>query len=336
MSEATFRAYVELHELVMDKNSELRWMEASHWIKLEEDFEEMGHWGRPHLSYLTFHSLMEVRRAFTKGIVLLDLPERSLAGIANQILDHMIDGGHLKPQDREAVLRTLLLQHSHPDESASLGTLSPGKLQQTGSEEADTAQPLLQEHHSIEMKTLSPSSEQEQPRSHGFKKPLLEKILPDSEAVLVLVGCATLLDRPTLAFIRLKDAVELDPVLEVSVPVRFLFVVLGPDPHYTTYHEIGRTISTMMSERVFRHDCYLAEGRQELVKGVEDFLDCCIVVPPCEIANEQLFKTLLPIQKDLLRKRYLPEEKKPELLKELEQKLQAEVLKPEDDDNPFT
>ncbi|XP_048373841.1 band 3 anion transport protein [Sphaerodactylus townsendi] len=328
-------AYVELHELVMDKNSELRWMEASHWIKLEEDFEEMGHWGRPHLSYLTFHSLMEVRRAFTKGIVLLDLPERSLAGIANQILDHMIDGGHLKPQDREAVLRTLLLQHSHPDESASLGTLSPGKLQQTGSEEADTAQPLLQEHHSIEMKTLSPSSEQEQPRSHGFKKPLLEKILPDSEAVLVLVGCATLLDRPTLAFIRLKDAVELDPVLEVSVPVRFLFVVLGPDPHYTTYHEIGRTISTMMSERVFRHDCYLAEGRQELVKGVEDFLDCCIVVPPCEIANEQLFKTLLPIQKDLLRKRYLPEEKKPELLKELEQKLQAEVLKPEDDDNPL-
>nr|XP_056719271.1 band 3 anion transport protein [Euleptes europaea] len=328
-------AYVELHELVMDKNSELRWMEASHWIKLEEDFEEMGHWGRPHLSYLTFHSLMEVRRAFTKGIVLLDLPERSLAGIANQILDHMIEEGRLKPQDREAVLRTLLLQHSHPDESVSLGTLSPGQLQQTDSKEADTTQPLLQEHHSIEMKTLSPSSEQEQPRPHGFKKPLLEKILPDSEAVLVLVGCATLLDRPTLAFVRLKDAVELDPVLEVSVPVRFLFVVLGPDPHYTTYHEIGRAISTMMSERVFRQDCYLAEGRQELVKGVEEFLDCCIVVPPCEIANEQLFKMLLPIQKDLLRKRYLPEEKKPELSKELEQKLQAEAIKPEDDDNPL-
>ncbi|XP_054848272.1 band 3 anion transport protein [Eublepharis macularius] len=328
-------AYVELHELVMDKNSELRWMEASHWIKLEEDFEEMGHWGRPHLSYLNFQSLMEVRRAFTKGTVLLDLPERSLAGIANQMLDRMIDEGQLKPQDREAVLRTLLLQHSHPDESASLGTLSSGKLQQTDSKDADTTQPLLKEHHSIEMKALSPSSEQEQPGSHGFKKQLLEKIAPDSEATLVLVGCATLLDRPTLAFVRLKDAVQLDPILEVSVPVRFLFVVLGPDPHYTTYHEIGRAIATMMSERVFRRDCYLAEGRQELVKGVEEFLDCCIVIPPCEIATEHLFKTLLPIQKDLLRKRYLPSEKKPELLKELEQQLKAEALKPEDDDDPL-
>ncbi|XP_060111244.1 band 3 anion transport protein [Heteronotia binoei] len=327
-------SYVELHELVMDKNSELRWMEASHWIKLEEDFEELGHWGRPHLSYLTFHSLMEVRRAFTKGIVLLDLPERSLAGVANQILDHMIDAGSLKAQDREVVLRTLLLQHSHPDESASLGTLPPGQLRQTDGKDAETAQPLLQEHHSIEMKTFPPSSEQEQPRPHGFKKPLLEKILPDSEATLVLVGCAPLLDRPTLAFVRLKDAVEMDSVLEVSVPVKFLFVVLGPDPHYTTYHEIGRAIATMMSERVFRHDCYLAEERQELVKGLEEFLDCCIVVPPCEIANEQLFKTLLPIQKDLLRKRYLPPEKKPELIKELEQQLKEEALTPEDD-NPL-
>ncbi|XP_077169778.1 band 3 anion transport protein isoform X2 [Paroedura picta] len=328
-------SYVELHELVMDKNSELRWMEASHWIKLEEDFEELGHWGRPHLSYLTFHSLMEVRRAFTKGIVLLDLPERSLAGIASQILDCMINDGHLKPQDRAAVLRTLLLQHSHPDESASLGTLSPGQLRQSDSKAAETTEPLLQETLSIEMKPLSPSSPQEQPRHHGFKKPLLEKIIPDSEATLVLVGSTDLLDRPTLAFVRLKDAVVMDSALEVSVPVRFLFVVLGPDPHCTTYHEIGRAISTMMSERVFRHDCYLAEERQELVKGLEEFLDCCIVVPPCEIANEQLFKSLLPIQKDLLRKRYLPPEKKPELPKELEQKLHAEALAPEDDDNPL-
>lgn len=61
------QAYVELQELVMDRNKELCWMEAGHWIKLEEDFKEEGQWERPHLSFLTFHSLLEVHRAFKKG-----------------------------------------------------------------------------------------------------------------------------------------------------------------------------------------------------------------------------------------------------------------------------
>ena len=61
------QVYVELHELVMDSTKELCWMEASHWLQLEEDFKEAGHWGQPHLSFLTYHSLLEVRRALAKG-----------------------------------------------------------------------------------------------------------------------------------------------------------------------------------------------------------------------------------------------------------------------------
>lgn len=63
----------------------------------------------------------------------------------------------------------------------------------------------------------------------------------------------------------------------------------------------------------FRRDAYLAEERQDLIKGVEEFLDCSIVLPPCEIQNEQLLRSLVPMQKELLRKRYLPDEKKPEM-----------------------
>ncbi|KAJ6660693.1 hypothetical protein lerEdw1_017690 [Lerista edwardsae] len=329
-------AYVELHRLIMDKNNELRWLEASHWIKLEEDFEELGHWGRPHLSYLSFQSLLDVRRAFTKGCVLLDLPERSLAGITNQVLDQMIYEGQLKPEDREVLLRTLLLQHSHPDESTSLDAISPGRLQREADlQGAGTAQPLLQEHLQIEMKTFSSGSEQEESSSPHFKKQLLEKIPPEAEATLVLVGCATFLEHPTLAFVRLKDAVELDSVLEVPVPVRFLFVVLGPDSPHTNYPEIGRAISTMMSERVFRTDAYLAASRKDLVNSVEEFLDYCIVLPPSEIQSEGLLKSLLPLQKQLLRKRYLEKQPETELSKVLEQELKKQGLKSEDDDDPL-
>ena len=63
-------------------------------------------------------------------------------------------------------------------------------------------------------------------------------------------GCAAFLEQPTLAFVRLKDAVSLDAVLDVPLPVRFLFVVLGPDTPHVSYHEIGRAVATMMSERV--------------------------------------------------------------------------------------
>ncbi|XP_058036839.1 band 3 anion transport protein isoform X3 [Ahaetulla prasina] len=329
---ASHNSYVELHELVMDKNNEFRWMEASHWIKLEEDFEEMGHWGRPHLSYLTFKSLLEVHKAFCKGTFLLDLQERSLAGIANQILSQMIYEGKVKPDDQEVLLRTLLLQHSHPSESASLNTLLPARVQRTDAK--DSTQPLLQEHHQIEMKTFSNGSEQGESSHSGFKKQLLDKIPPDAEATLGLVGCATFLDRPTLAFIRLKEAVKLDSVLEVPVPVRFLFVVLGPDSPNISYHEIGRAISTMISERVFRNDSYLAEGRQDLIKSLDEFLNCCIVLPPSEIQNERLLKMLLPVQKDFLRKRYLPVEKKlEEPLKDLGQKLKDHDITAEDSDD---
>ncbi|KAJ7313533.1 hypothetical protein JRQ81_004992 [Phrynocephalus forsythii] len=325
--------YVELHELMMDHNNEFRWLEASHWIKLEEDFEDLGHWGRPHLSYLAFQSLLEVRKAVTKGTILLDLQEKSLAGIANQVLDQMVFEGQLKTEDREMVLRTLLLQHSHPDESTSLSSFSPAQLKRT--EAKDVTQPLLQEHQQIEMKTLTSTSEKEEPTSSTFKKPLSEKISPEAEATLVLVGCASFLERPTLAFVRLKDAVELDSALEVPVPVRFLFVLLGPESPHISYHEIGRAISTMMSERVFRNDAYLADGRPDLVKSVEEFLDCCIVLPPSEIQNEQLLKTLLPVQKELLRKRYLPVEKKlpgQELIESLEKQLKAQAVKSDEED----
>ncbi|NXQ35101.1 B3AT protein, partial [Alaudala cheleensis] len=138
---------------------------------------------------------------------------------------------------------------------------------------------------------------------------LLETIPEGAEATLVLVGCAAFLEQPMLAFVRLKDAVTMDGVLDVSIPVRFLVVVLGPDTPQISYHEIGRAIATMMSERVFRRDAYLAEARQELVRGVEDFLDASIVLPPTETPNEQLLRALVPLQRELLRRRYQPLER---------------------------
>uniref|UniRef100_A0A8D2K291 Solute carrier family 4 member 1 (Diego blood group) n=1 Tax=Theropithecus gelada TaxID=9565 RepID=A0A8D2K291_THEGE len=200
----THEVYVELQELVMDeKNQELRWMEAARWVRLEENLGENGAWGRPHLSHLTFWSLLQLHKVFTKGTVLLDLQETSLAGVANQLLDRFIFEDQIRPQDREELLRVLLLKHSHAGELEALGGVKPAVLTRSG-------EPLLSQHSSLETQLFC---EQGDGGTEGHSSSgILEKIPPDSEATLVLVGRAAFLEQPVLGFVRLQEAAELEAV----------------------------------------------------------------------------------------------------------------------------
>lgn len=69
-----------------------------------------------------------------------------------------------------------------------------------------------------------------------------------------LSGCVEFLEQPAMAFVRLNEAVLLESVLEVPVPVRFIFVLLGPSQSNVDYHEIGRSFSTLMSDKVDTHN----------------------------------------------------------------------------------
>lgn len=62
------QVFVELNELVMDKNQEMQWRETARWIKFEEDVEEeTDRWGKPHVASLSFRSLLELRRTISHG-----------------------------------------------------------------------------------------------------------------------------------------------------------------------------------------------------------------------------------------------------------------------------
>ena len=78
----------------------------------------------------------------------------------------------------------------------------------------------------------------------------MRKIPLGAEASNVLVGEVDFLDHQFTAFIRLQKAVVLGDFTEVPVPTRFLFIILGPKGNLTKYHEIGRSISTIMSDEV--------------------------------------------------------------------------------------
>ncbi len=62
------QVFVELNELLMDKNQEMHWKETARWIKFEEDVEEeTERWGKPHVASLSFRSLLELRKTISHG-----------------------------------------------------------------------------------------------------------------------------------------------------------------------------------------------------------------------------------------------------------------------------
>ncbi|EMP26309.1 Anion exchange protein 2 [Chelonia mydas] len=109
------KVFVELNELVVDKNQELQWKETARWIKFEEDVEEeTDRWGKPHVASLSFRSLLELRKTLSHGAVLLDLDQKTLPGVAHQVVEQMIISDQIRAEDRANVLRALLLKHRLP------------------------------------------------------------------------------------------------------------------------------------------------------------------------------------------------------------------------------
>ncbi|XP_034483033.1 anion exchange protein 3 isoform X1 [Drosophila innubila] len=109
---------------------------------------------------------------------------------------------------------------------------------------------------------------------------ILKRIPAGAEATTVLVGAVEFLEQPTIAFVRLSEGVMMPSLTEVPVPVRFMFVLLGPLNFDLDYHEVGRSISTLMANEHFHAIAYKADDRRDLLSAINEFLDDSIVLPP--------------------------------------------------------
>ena len=71
-----------------------------------------------------------------------------------------------------------------------------------------------------------------------------------SEAITVLVGGTDFLSKPVVSFVRLAHSQKLGNITEVPLPVKFLFIMLGPHNCPFDYHEVGRAVATLMNNKV--------------------------------------------------------------------------------------
>ncbi|KAL6421030.1 hypothetical protein ACFW04_013566 [Cataglyphis niger] len=302
----------ELHGL----GEEREWRETARWIKYEEDVEEgADRWGRPHVASLSFHSLLNLRRCLETGVVLLDLEEKDLPGLAYRVVEQMVIEELILPEDRPVVMRALLLRHRHVHEHER-GFRFGGKRSYssyTSLQNLHDAKPKIissnlaldSNHHTaidIKEELTYMSSSEDLKKSHNDY--ILKRIPAGAEATVVLVGAVDFLDQPTIAFVRLAEGVLMPSITEVTIPVRFMFTLLGPRNADLDYHEIGRSISTLMANTSFHKVAYKANERRELLSAINEFLDDSIVLPPGDWERQALLPfNELKAKSEAIRKR---------------------------------
>uniref|UniRef100_A0A8B9LEG0 Anion exchange protein n=1 Tax=Astyanax mexicanus TaxID=7994 RepID=A0A8B9LEG0_ASTMX len=234
-----------------EQNQQGYWQETGRWVGYEENYDlEARHWGPSHISYLTFKSLVQLRRTMNIGVVMLDREERSFSSIAEKIVDEMVSKKEIQSGDREGVLRQMWLIPPSDKACFNVKALTCVRMSAT--------------------------------------------------------GALDFLEKPTVAFVRLKEAVVLGSALETPVPVRFLFVLVGPAKGDMDYHESGRAMAALLADKVFNQAAFQAQNDRELTDAMADFMDCSIVIPPTEIQNEAMLAPIIGFQKKLLQERLRP------------------------------
>ncbi|KAM4881550.1 sodium bicarbonate cotransporter 3 isoform 3-T3 [Thomomys bottae] len=292
--------FTEMDELCYRDGEEYEWKETARWLKFEEDVEDGGdRWSKPYVATLSLHSLFELRSCILNGTVMLDMRASTLDEIADMVLDNMIASGQLDESIRENVREALLKRHHHQNEKrfasriplvrsfADIGKKhsDPHLLERNGILASPQSAPgNLDNSKSGEMKGNGSGGSRENSTVDFSKVDMnfMRKIPSGAEASNVLVGEVDFLERPIIAFVRLAPAVLLSGLTEVPVPTRFLFLLLGPAGKAPQYHEIGRSIATLMTDEIFHDVAYKAKDRNDLLSGIDEFLDQVTVLPPGE------------------------------------------------------
>uniref|UniRef100_A0A8C2EG88 Anion exchange protein n=1 Tax=Cyprinus carpio TaxID=7962 RepID=A0A8C2EG88_CYPCA len=292
--------FTELDEICVKDGKDAEWKETARWLKFEEDVEDGGErWSKPYVATLSLHSLFELRSCIINGTVLLDMKASCIEEIADLVLDHQEAAHELDDSVRMKVREALLKRHHHQSDKKRNNLLPMVKSL------TDSGRRQSEPHHMDKAGELNctalymcpATSPQPPPTNTELKNGALDnsqmdlskvdthfmkKIPIGAEASNVLVGELDFLERSIIAFVRLSPAVLLTGLTEVPIPTRFLFILLGPDGKAQQYHEIGRSMATIMTDEIFHDVAYKAKDRTDLLAGIDEFLDQVTVLPPGE------------------------------------------------------
>ncbi|KAM5299862.1 anion exchange protein 4 isoform 4-T4 [Ctenodactylus gundi] len=243
--------FIQLNEL-LGWPQVLEWRETARWVLFEEKLEVgAGRWSTAHVPTLALPSLQKLRSLLAEGLVLLDCPAQSLLELVEQV----IRLESLSPEMRGQLQALLMQRPKHHINTSGTGPCRGSTYPRKGS--YDEGAPLKEQH----------------------QNPLRQKLPPGAEAAAVLAGELGFLAQPLGAFVRLRDAVVMGPLIEVLLPCRFFCLLLGPSMPGRGYHEMGRAAAVFLSDPQFQWSARRASNLHDLLAALDAFLEKVTVLP---------------------------------------------------------
>jgi len=280
----------------MDELEEHTWIERSRWIKYEEVLEpETGEWSNAHVSNLSFQSMIGLRLCLENVALMLDVEAKGFPDVVERVVHRMAEQHSLNEKVAGQIQLVLGYRHKHVTKNGlmskteSLAFLSNNKLAHMSGKEQTV----------MEMPGVGTPNT-------ARKAGILSCLNLGTEGSISLVGALPEISKPAVALVRLAKAVMMPKTTEVSLPVRFIFIAFTPSSDMDLdHHEIGRSMSTLMADKNFHNIAYHAREKADLLKGVNEFLDESVLLPPGDWDR----RNLLPMAQILNMRRRIKERK---------------------------
>uniref|UniRef100_A0A672LDG9 Solute carrier family 4 member 7 n=1 Tax=Sinocyclocheilus grahami TaxID=75366 RepID=A0A672LDG9_SINGR len=281
--------FTELDELSFHDGQAYEWKETARWLKFEEDVEDGGErWSKPYVATLSLHSLFELRSCILSGTVMLDMRANTIEEIADMVIDNMVASEQLDESLRENVRNAMLKRHHHQNEK-KLSNRIPlvRSFADIGKKHSD---PHLLERNGL---LASPQS------APGN----LENSKPSESRMNVFPGSR---ENSTVDFSRVKNESSDGPIwnlpfmssygerlppLSLLCPPRefgpklglslLLIIILRLQQFHLVLHNHISTFSLTQCQ-IFHDVAYKAKDRNDLLSGIDEFLDQVTVLPPGE------------------------------------------------------
>ncbi|XP_053386027.1 electrogenic sodium bicarbonate cotransporter 1-like isoform X1 [Mercenaria mercenaria] len=269
-------------DLLYTFGQEKQWREFARWVKYEEDVEEGGErWSKPHVASLSLHALFELRSTILNGAVVLDLDAYHITQIIDIVLDTLVAAKTMSEENRDDVRKALMSPHVFAHEKRKR-SLMPGSESDRALKKNFSKGNRMSSSKSFSNPEQINGDLRESLSSAKLNVDFMRKVPPDSQACNVMVGELSCLKYQVAAFIRLSEARNIGDITEVPIPTRFVFILLGPPGSEDKCIEIGRSMSTVMVDEIYREVAYKARNRTEILTGLDEFLDQVTVLPPGE------------------------------------------------------
>uniref|UniRef100_UPI00358F679F anion exchange protein 2-like n=2 Tax=Myxine glutinosa TaxID=7769 RepID=UPI00358F679F len=281
------KLFVQLNRLSLDGKGQGGWHEAGRWIQNEEVFDEATRrWRKRRVASLSFDTLLKLHHYFATDCLLLEVRPGTFASIALRMVEGLETSQHLNSVEGKALLDALLLSHTTPNVSngTKFAPLAFNSFRTT-----------LDSWHRLYNHNIQQPGQRYRSFSGLETRSRFLQTFSRSEAALVLIGCVSFLSHPVMVLVRLGQGCHFPALIEVPIPLRFLFLFMGPMDANLDYDEAGRCMAALLADQTFQLAAYKVSNQKDLTAALVEFLDYSLLLSSgLEARSEVLYPVYNP------------------------------------------